>query len=209
MKIKLLAIIASFTIPSPGIADEHTMPSATPLPAATMSSADWSGFYVGALASFDSGTYSTLLNGVPMNNDLLLDPATGFGGFFGYNIQNGSMIYGGELAFTSSNQVSVNFPGSSFSGSLDAKLRVGFSAGRAMVYGVAGYSFNEYVSGGNGIFDTQGFLFGAGVDVMVTDRLFIGAELLLRNLDADGTDVPAMRLEADTQALQIRAGFKF
>lgn len=217
MKIKLIAIFASFVFPSIGIAHETAAPApvavVTPapvIPATPMSSTNWSGFYAGALASFDSGTYTSSLNGGPVQNPaLVFDAATGFGGFIGYNIQNGSMVYGGELAFTNSQQVSASFPGSSFSGSLDAKLRVGQSTGRALVYGVIGYSFNEFVSGGNGNFATQGVSFGAGVDVMITDRLFVGGEFLIRNLSADGTEVPELRIEANTQALQIRAGIKF
>ncbi len=199
MKTKLFAIITCFVFPSIVIADGHTN-----------SSANWAGFYAGGLVSLDGGTYTSSLNGGPPQDPALaFDAATGFGGFFGYNIQNGSMVYGGELAFTSSQQVSTNFPGSSFTGSLDAKLRVGQSTGSALIYGVLGYSFNEFVSGGNGNFATQGLAFGAGVDVMVTDRIFVGGEFLIRNLAADGTEFPQWRLEANTQSLQIRAGIKF
>ena len=63
---------------------------------AAIADPDWSGLYAGASYSSESGYgdwYNPTFNpDFPMSGSL-------YGGFAGYNMQNGAFVYGGELAY--------------------------------------------------------------------------------------------------------------
>ena len=144
-----------------GEIDSPAIPTAPVIPAAT----DWSGFYLGASASFNSGSFEYYVNDVfdaafDMSGDM-------YGGFAGYNIQRGSMVYGAELAYSAGTTFLEGFPTYEASSMTDIKARVGYAAGNALVYGVAGGSFAPWDNGFDSNYVLSGFNVGAGIDLQV------------------------------------------
>lgn len=166
---------------------------------------DWSGFYGGLSIGRGVGDMDYGADG-----DFEGDFKGGLNGLFaGYNAQNGNMVYGAELAFGNSSISDVDFPEESYEQTLDLKGRVGYAAGRGLYYGVLGYSRDEYYRDGASIKSTGGgVLFGVGVDYMMTDKVFVGAEYLRRNLKNDA-NVDYIDLESDIDTLSLRVGMKF
>jgi opacity protein-like surface antigen len=168
---------------------------------------DWSGFYAGGLYGTNSGeqTYSS----GPAYPDMT---GTTYGGFAGYNVQNGSMVYGGEIAY-SVGEVFLGdaiFPDYFHDSFTDAKARIGYATGPTLIYAVAGGSFGTWADGPYGTI-SSGFNYGAGVDVLVTDQIFVGGEFLIRDLTSeDGVeDQVGLTFDTTVQSVQIRVGMKF
>ena len=156
--------------------------------ASSTASTDWSGFYgglSGAWADADSDFFylDAHSNGPhPMSGDI-------YGAFLGYNIQNGSLVYGGEITYAVGPIGDTPDPANSFvlyNDVLDIKARVGYPVQSALVYGVVSYSTvsveETYASVAVPL---PGFGFGAGVDMMVTNNMFVGFEYMARSVDGD------------------------
>jgi outer membrane immunogenic protein len=78
--------------------------------------------------------------------------------------------------------------------------------GPALFYGTLGYGFSEWEEGSanpGDLYDVDGVLLGAGVDYLVTDQLFLGAEVLRRSMDSD------FPFDADLTTFTFRAGITF
>lgn len=186
-------------------------PAPAPAPAAVniappaAAAADWSGFYAGGLVSFDGGDISGFSNNVQASN-FQLDATTAFGGFAGYNKQVNSLVFGAELAYTTGDISVTGLANSFMTDRIDLKARAGYSLGRAMVYGVVGYSMADTSDVGT-IYPAAGLNYGVGVDYMVTDHIFVGAEYLMRDLT--GENVGINRIDSNVDSASIRAGFKF
>ncbi|MBA3911583.1 MAG: hypothetical protein C0524_17310 [Rhodobacter sp.] len=65
--------------------------------AQTVPGADWSGFYAGLSAGMTDDSDDLLGGGVFVSEQNF--EGSGAGLFLGYNVQNGALVYGGELAF--------------------------------------------------------------------------------------------------------------
>lgn len=173
--------------------------------------ADWNGPYAG----LDFGTV-----GAEADFPLAADPTASFSngtsvsGFAGVQVQNGVLVYGGEAAFGFAIGSELQ-DGEELKNYADIKGRVGYSFGDVLAYGVAGVSFGMYNETGEdgGIefdddFNSVGFNIGAGVDYMVTDNLFVGAEYLARRTTGDyPNDDEEFDLDVDT--FSVRVGFNF
>lgn len=163
--------------------------------APTAQAQDWSGPYVGLGASRSDGEQDAgaafPLEGSPISL------------FGGYNWQNGNLVFGGELALSSNAITLTDFPLIEYNKLIDLKGRVGYAAGRTLVYGVIGVSQAEYV---NGSFtdDLDGWSYGLGADVLISDRIFAGAEYLRRNLDHTNPGV-----STDISTFTLRVGMNF
>jgi len=129
-------------------------------------------------------------------------------------MSSGARAYGGELSYARSDYHEIDADGSAeypeynFNHTLDLKARVGYAVDRALVYGVFGYGFSEYEEGDedpSSLVDVKGAIFGLGVDYLVSDRMFIGAEVLSR--DIGGGDVNPF--DAEVTTVTLRAGLKF
>ena len=105
-------------------------------------------------------------------------------------------------------------------GILDATLTVGYTAGRFMVYGLAGVaqttgSFDLANPDGTSIagegYDTDGTVFGAGIEYALTEHWSIGAEY--NAFDFGGatgeTKHYDISSETDLETVQLRAVFTF
>ncbi|MBF9058568.1 outer membrane beta-barrel protein [Rhodobacterales bacterium HKCCSP123] len=156
-----------------------------------------------------------------------------YGGFVGYNVQRGNVVFGGEVRglmfndvsrtydfdreFFSTNQLYINgydgdFPSASLEVDyvVDLRARAGFAAGDALIYGAAGWSraglSGEMCAYGSceSMDDTaSGPNAGVGVEYNVTESLFVGADYTMRWLEIDGGP------DLDLNTLTLRGGFRF
>ena len=179
------------------------MPDPVIMPTPVFATSYWDGFYAGAAAGWTTGDFTISPPGTPIDND-----GYGYGGFLGYNyVMDGGFMIGGEVA---ASMFSIDGTGGSpeVDGTMfDAKLRVGFEVDRALVYVSGGYSMltGEYNPGTVDIEGT-GWNVGAGVDYLVTDSVFVGAEYVYRDMESS-TGTPAW--ESTSHAFTVRAGIKF
>ena len=172
------------------------------LPAAAQDASAWSGFNFGLQASKADGT-QIYDPGLSYDNK-----GSGFGVFGGYLFSSGPLAYGVELAYTKTDyyQTDVNGPYRDyfFNHTLDLKLRGGYALDQALIYAVVGYNWAEWEEGDPAdTYRAKGPLFGLGLDYMVSDRVFLGAEVLRRTLD---TNYPH---EVDVTTFSLRVGMKF
>lgn len=173
------------------------------LPAAAL--ADWNGYYGGISTGTSSNGEIEVSNSLADDGVYPLDDSTTFGGYFGSLTQVGNVVYGGEieLLFASDAQfasdVTLEDP------IIDLKGKAGFAVDRFLAYGVLGVSATSATFGPNDI-NASGFVIGAGVDFMVTDNIFFGAEYLTRATSEEFLDAD-VDIKLDTIA--VRASYKF
>ena len=187
---------------------------AVPLVSVTPPAAqDWSGFYAGASANFDKGNFD-FFNNITPRTLIFNDTLNGnmYGGFVGYNIQRGAMVYGGELAY-SAGDIAGAIGGFNFrlTSMLDLKGRVGYAISpNLLAYGVAGGSFGQldFPLDPNFSAALSGFNFGAGVEYKLGAHMIVGAEYLVRNV-AGETANGFNFAEVQTQSAQVRVGWQF
>ena len=205
-----LALLATL---APNIALAET--SATPLIVTEASSSapaayDWSGFQLGFSAGrsagshdyYDDAALTSFITGYDVSGPL-------YGAFAGYNMQSGNMVYGVELAYSAAN-VQIDggaFPDYAYDRVIDLKGRVGYAMGNVLVYGEIGGSAAHW---GGPLEDANisGLLVGAGVDVALGDRAFVGLEYVMRNLQGPET-LNAIYLATRQQSVQLRVGINF
>lgn len=161
---------------------------------------DWSGFYAGASASNEAGDgiYSLPATNVDITS-------TKFGGFLGYNIQRGSLVFGGEVAYSSGEADIVSTILDEYI--FDLKGRIGYIFGNAMVYGVAGAVSGRQSNVSNAV-DFTGFSYGVGADLLLGEHMFVGAELLARDYGGDFNNTTGAA-DYTTTSSQLRVGWKF
>ena len=149
---------------------------------------DWTGAYGGL-----SYGISNSGNGLAGNND------NSYGGFVGYNFAVGGGIAGVELGYSDPNKTLTG--GGDLKDQFELKGRYGFAlTDQGLLYGTVGYLQADVSTGGS----AKGYLVGAGYDHMLTDNMFIGAELTHNRYD----DLPVAG-HAASNTLDLRVGFKF
>lgn len=224
MKTSLLAAAAiavagaahagGVTAPAP---EPQPQPRLMPVPAAQH---DWTGAYVGASLGYGDADLELI-------EPLDIDASGAIGGVFaGYQHDFGRFVLGAELDANLANlEVDLDeFGFDDVEVSMDRvhrlKVRAGYDAGRALVYGVAGAAYGNLHAeiddfGGfdeEDDFSDWGYVFGAGAEVLVTDRVSIGGEVLYHKfddlIDADelGTEDG---LEAEAITFQARVAYRF
>lgn len=184
----------------PSVAPTEPTPAAAP---ATVR--DWSGPYVGIAYGRLSGSLNYA--GFP---DIALIPGNSPSIFAGYLLQQGSFVYGGELAYSRGNDVSPSgFPAEHLEEMIDLKAKAGYAMGEALVYGTLGYSRVGFYWNTAGSWTTKGLSFGAGVDVAVTDRVTVGLEYLERRTGDDVTSAGLTTRDIPTDSLSLRISYQF
>lgn len=163
---------------------------------------DWSGFYIGGSYGADSGTM-----GYTPGSNYTFDPATSYGGFAGYNLQNGAFVYGAEVWVGSTSAFPSGFPAEGYDYMADLKLRAGYAMGDVMVYGFAGGSMSQYTEVGPP-WQNYGYNIGVGVDVKITGNMFAGVEYIRRDMTGD-TNNPGQTQNTILNSVQARVGWKF
>lgn len=165
---------------------------------------DWSGAYVGLGYGVTSGDLAYTPGG---SFDLDSGSATSI--FAGYQMQNGSFVYGGELAYSKGSKTfATGFPNENVSRMVDLKAKLGYSLDRAMVYGILGYSSLNYDIPGSGNFNTNGVNYGLGVDFAVSQNFIMGMEYLVRNTSGD-TFNAGQSADLDVNTFSLRVAYKF
>ncbi len=139
-KLTLMAATAAALAHTPALAGSPEAPVFPVTQIAPPATTDWSGFYAGGMVSFDDAGFINFFNGGVPGSAFPEDSATTFGGFAGYNFQNGAFVYGGELSVSSGGFGASGFPAAYFETIFDLKGRAGYSFGDVLVYGVVGGS---------------------------------------------------------------------
>ncbi|SOB98904.1 opacity protein-like surface antigen [Rhodobacter sp. JA431] len=171
------------------------------------STGKWDGFYGGVTAGSVTGGRATYKNATaPDTSDSL--GSGSYGVFGGYNLQRGSLVYGGELALQAADVDTDNGP-AHFNNLLDVKARLGWAYGDALPYAFVGYSRGQWNNGdGQTNDDADGVNYGLGVDYAVNDQWQVGAEFIRRELDTDFNGT-ANSVEQNFNAVQLRAAYRF
>ena len=178
--------------PGPAIVEPAPVIAVPPAPALT----DWSGVYGGLSYGKTSGNID---NGGAVD----FDDGSAPGLFLGYNFQNGPFVYGAELAYSKAQDtVLQGGTGDGLGSMAEIFGRAGYAAGKALFYGKVGYSMAKYDDGTTST-DFDGVAYGLGVDYLVTDNVFLGADYTRRDLSSDNSG----DMEAST--FGIRVGYKF
>ncbi|GEM_PF-866459 len=171
---------------------------------------DWSGFYGGLTGSFVTrGVNQYYYSGVIGDSHDLTGAQ--YGGFAGYNLQRNNFVYGAEAALLFGDVYQITRPAFFSDMSMDIKARVGYVAGSALIYGFAGGSmvtWDNNSSAGLTNRAATGFNYGAGIDLAVSDRLFVGVEYIMRDSATEFNENPAS-VHLATSAVQVRIGSKF
>lgn len=178
------------------------------LPAAAnaQDASQWVGIY-GGLSYTTGGAYQ------------VYDPApdydlegSGLGVMVGYNYATGPWVLGGELAYSAAEigEVPPGSPDYTFTAFVDIKARAGYAMTNVLFYGTVGATFTQWQEGpGSGGNDGDGFLYGVGIDYLISPRFFVGAEYLARDVTSDWNNDPADSFDADVDTITLRAGLKF
>ncbi len=159
----------------------------------------FSGFY-GAL-SF--GNIDGTLEVPPLSSEFGAGQAFGIVG--GYNWQRGGLVYGGEVQVLQSTGTdwSAGAGIEAYDTLFDLRGRAGFASRDVLVYGTLGVSWGVATPSAASSTDTDGLTFGIGLEVNVTDRVFLGADLSHRDLSGNAG------AESDVDTLTLRGGLRF
>jgi outer membrane immunogenic protein len=164
---------------------------------------DWAGAYGGVSINRFGGD---------VNDSFLTydyEPDAVLGAFVGYNLQRGRMVYGGELSYSNTSMM-VNADGDDFLNPVwDLRGRVGYSFGRTLVYGFAGYS--RAAMNVNGVVNDAtiaGTSYGLGVDFAVSKKVFVGLNYSIRNMSGTSTS-GGFDIKTDVKNLGLRVGLSF
>jgi len=152
---------------------------ATLLP--TASSADWSGYYLGA--SVGNVTEGELEYNTGLVQEI--EEAMPFGFFIGYQSQNGRLVFGGEFAYAAAEDIELeNAIVDVAYGEGDLKARLGYDFGNVLGYGVISRSAVAVATSAEDIV-ASGLGFGFGADIKVSHNFTVGAEFMFRDLNGE------------------------
>ena len=169
--------------------------------------ADWSGFYIGGMrgsTSADEFMHYEQNGSVTSIYDMYQGRPSGI--FAGYNHQTGQWLIGGELGLTEYN-TGYLLSGTDYAldRGVELRLRGGYVIGRALTYGFVGLSTSHWEADYS--YDVSGLNYGGGVEVLVTDTVFVGFEYISREMSGMGTGGYSGHAAFD--ATQIRVGMRF
>lgn len=178
---------------------------------------DWTGVYGGLSASRSTGGMDAFDSSAPGSSFYSPDlEGRQTGAFLGYALQQGNLVYGGELAWGSGDIADMVIPQNHLGPMLDLKARVGYAMGKTLIYGTLGWTRTGMdalnVPAANEPFPVTGVAYGLGVDMMVGARMFLGAEVLRRDLEIKEGDIPGFPTEYAEHALTtvtLRLGLRF
>jgi len=213
MKAVTLAAATLAVLSTPALAGGPTIVEPDPMPAAMAAPAevtDWSGAYAGLAIGRTSGDFDDVTNGGTFD----YDNGRAVGAFAGYNIQRGSLVYGGELSFGKVSDMALLGPtlggDDTVDSLLDLRGRVGFSLGRALIYGSIGYARANTTVNATDSVDLSGTSYGVGVDYRLGNSVFLGLDYVSRNVDGTDTN-PSNTFDIDSKidTLSLRFGVKF
>ncbi|WP_460273649.1 outer membrane protein [Celeribacter sp. ULVN23_4] len=186
--------LATLALTAPAFAGGYSEPvveqpvMAAPVPVAV--GTDWTGGYAGATLG-----YGWADGALDDSDDMT------YGVFGGYDYDFGNFVLGGELEY---NATELENDTADLDNLTRLKLRAGYDMGKTLVYGVVGAAYAEADIDGSSYSDT-GYVYGIGMDYLMTDNIAVGAELLQNEFD--GFDGSGSDLSATT--LGARVSFRF
>ena len=202
-----LALAAPAFAAGPGPAVEEPVVArvgpAAPAPAPVIAT-DWSGPYIGAQLGWGRAG----ADGLEADGDGLIGGVTG-----GYRFDFGTVVLGAEAQYdwTEIDLDDVEVDGDEVDGDVGAldnigrlKATAGFDAGRTLVYGSAGWAHASAEIDGED-HDDGGWLLGAGLDHLITDRVTVGGEIMHHRFD----EFDDSEIDVDATTLQARVTFRF
>ncbi|UXN67948.1 outer membrane beta-barrel protein (plasmid) [Devosia neptuniae] len=161
-----------------------------------------------------SGAYVGVTGGLSKDDDLnIFRDATLIGGAqFGYRVQVGPGVVGGELQGNYSNGESYATGGGGvleqyWSGA--AKLKAGVALGSTMVFGTGGYGFANLESGSGSTEDAGwagGWILGGGVEQKLGDALSVSLEYNQMRLDDVSTVTNGVSFSDNLTNHSVKAG---
>ena len=193
MKNPLLAAIIAGVFGNAAIAEGPEPYIEYVYPVQAQQNADWTGFYAGGLGGAQSGEIS------PGGNTFT---TANLGGFAGYNFQKGQVVYGAEVAAQLGTMDLSGAP-ADVDLLIDAKARVGYSFGDALLFASGGYTTTD--TGALGGLSANGWNAGAGLDYALSDKFFVGGAYIYRSLP---NATPA-QYDYASHGGQMRAGIRF
>ncbi len=201
-------------------------------PAAPVMSTDWTGGYAGASLGYGAvdadGNVDLEDDDFDFGSDddddfdIDIDGDGALGGIYGgYQYDFGTFVVGGELDLNAANldfdddsPLDVFDEGVSDAldedggASIDAihrlKLRAGYDAGSALIYGVVGAAYADAEIFGEDFSDT-GYVVGAGVDYQFRSNITLGGEVLYHQWD----DFDDTGIDFEATTAQVRVGYQF
>ncbi|MCA2010162.1 outer membrane beta-barrel protein [Pararhodobacter sp. CCB-MM2] len=199
MKTFLSAAFVTFAAAGSALASGPVAPPPPPQIVTIAPSYNWTGFYAGASAGVHSGEMFDI--GGPYDVE-------GYTGalFAGYRHDFGRAVLGAEISTSvGTNARQSAFPNWHFNRFTDVRMTAGYNAGRVLPYFAVGYTFSDFRAGGFGDQGYDGMNAAIGVDVMVNDSLFVGAEINRRWLESDSV----AGWTGDINTFQVRVGWRF
>ena len=172
---------------------------------------DWRGAYAGLDYTYINGGHQDYTASGSAAGTRALKGHT-YGGFAGYNFQNGSFVYGPELDVSLGRvkQPGAN-PQNRHNTIVDLKFRAGYATGNALIYGAVGFSGTNWKENSIGHARTSGYIFGVGMDYALTDSAFLGLEYDRRQLKSGTLSWGGgnQRFSTNMNSIELRVGFRF
>lgn len=218
-----------------GILDEVAEVAVATAPAAVSS---FEGFYagieVGTATGSIGGEISDAIESDPLfGGGLLFEDFDAFagtaaGGFAGYNIVSGGLVYGGEIRLMHADDptVSAFYDGPDFTGDVtfelnefrDLRGRLGYIAGDALVYVAAGVSMatgtltDDYtgIATDVDVFDVtaMGHNWGLGAEYNFGGSMFAGIDYTMRQMTGN-VEFYDVDFDLEVNSLTARFGWRF
>ncbi|NDW52868.1 outer membrane protein [Aliiroseovarius sp. PrR006] len=179
------------------------------LTAGAAAAQDWSGPYAGIQAGVNNnGSWEHFFTGdtVPFNTGDY-DTGSSYGGFAGVNFQSGSLVYGGEIAFTKNDFRFATYPDEGIDNALRVSGRAGYAFGNSLAYAHVGFARTGYMVP-DPTYNLTGVAYGVGIDHMFTDKIFGGAAVTFWDVSGPlhgGT----VDTEHNWTTIDLRIGYKF
>lgn len=208
------ALVSAFAL-SANAADmiESTDTAPAPVEQTTQPLFTWSGGYVGIQGGGNWADADLSAGGLTASDDF-----NGFiaGGFAGWNVQNGDLVYGveGDLNYNwNSNDYTLGGTtaevGTDISGAVRARL--GYAMNNALLYAAGGWTAARgYVDIDGGPDDSEmfnGWTIGAGADYAFTDTMFGRLEYRYNNYGDE--NIGLTNVDFDQHQVTVGVGMKF
>ena len=211
LKIMLLASATSVAAFAAQAADAIYQAPEAPVATESYSApaGNWSGAYVGGGLTYDFGKFTGSNNG---------RDAKDLGGtlYGGYNMQSGSIVYGGEADISYNGEDGSAGAGLKGTQGVNGSIRgrVGYDLNPFLVYGTAGVAVANHELEGNGTNDEKlaaGYTVGAGVETFVTDNITARVEYRYSDYQKRDFDLGtgAISKGFDDHSVKVGMGVKF
>lgn len=185
---------------SPAFAGGAAEPAPGPVIVPSAPVSDWTGGYVGLQfgTTFD-GTYTTVVSERDLEADV-------YGVFGGYRFDLGTFVVGGELDYMVG-EGNIGAP-AAFDFDVDSLVRLGieggYDFGNVLAYVTAGFASTQLTDQFGTTIDSDGYFYGFGADMRVSDRVTVGVEVLQHEFDDFGIGAT---IEALTFGLNVAFTF--